>query len=145
MVYFWIKLDEKNNSVAFQANLFIPNVWQLQCNNVPHETCNNLPHGGIFVRNTYPSNTLAHKAVLIPPIYPYIYYSLGICFIFLSCKFSVVAGYVWRNMNFRKCKKFTRGGKHHFLAITFSYWRLYHLQISHAELIWHTFSSFHTI
>ena len=71
MVYFWIKCDEKSNSVAFQANVIYENynVWQFQCNNLTHENCNNLPHGGIFTRNTCASKTLAHKAVLIPPIY----------------------------------------------------------------------------
>ena len=31
MVYFWVKCDEKSNSVAFQANIIYENynVWQI--------------------------------------------------------------------------------------------------------------------
>ena len=86
-------------------------------------------HGGIFARNTCPPKPLAHKAVLIPVL------SSGIYFTFLLCQFPVVAGYFWRKVNFRKCKKFTRRGKNLllFVAITFSY-AVYHLQILHAAL-----------
>ena len=67
MVYIWVKLDEKSNSVAFQANL-ISHVWHLQCNNLPHE--HELTPGGAFTRSTCASKPLAHKAAhAIPTMY----------------------------------------------------------------------------
>ena len=48
---------------------FLPDVLQLQCNNLPHENFNNLPQGGIFTKSTCQSNTHAHKAVIIPSLY----------------------------------------------------------------------------
>ena len=59
MVYFLVQLHEKSEYP----------ILPLQCNNLPHENCNNLPQGGNFTRNTCPSKTHAHKAVIIPSIY----------------------------------------------------------------------------
>ena len=50
------------------------------------KNCNNLPHDGFFTRNKCASKTLAHKAVLIPPIY-----TTG-TLRFQLCQFPVVAG-----------------------------------------------------
>ena len=51
---------------------FLPQVLQLQCNNLPHENCNKLPQGGIFTSSTCQSKTHAHKAVIIPGFHQYI-------------------------------------------------------------------------
>ena len=44
--------------------------------------------------------THAHKAVIIPPIYPtgILHFPFG--------QFPVVVGYIWPKVNFRKCKQF---------------------------------------
>ena len=133
MVYFLIQLDEKSDSVAFQANFnpIIPHVLHLQCNILPHENCNNLPHaGGNFTRNTCPSKTHAHKAVTIP-----LMYTTCIYFIFLLCSISSCSGIFWRKVNFRKCKKFTRRGKNLFFFGNNFFIAVYDLQISHAVLV----------
>ena len=73
-----------------------------------------------FTRNTCPSKTLAHKAVLNPSLY-----TIQVFFIFLLCQFPVVAGHFWRTVNCRKCIfKITQRGKSQFLAITVSYCRI---------------------
>ena len=53
VVYFWVKHEEKTNSMASQANL-IPHAYtitMLHCcsNNLPHEHCNNLPQGDFSI------------------------------------------------------------------------------------------------
>ena len=88
----------------------ISHVLLLQFNNLHHKTFNNLPQGGVFTRNTCPSKTHAHKAVIFPAINNYI---LQVYFFFISCQFPVVVGY------FPKCKKITRRGKKMFFGYNF--------------------------
>ena len=71
---------------------------------------------------------LAHKAVLILSI-------LQVYFMFLLCQIPVVAGYSWRKVNFRKCKKFTRRGKNQFVWPSLFLIAVYHLQNLQAELV----------
>ena len=99
---------------------FYPMYCTLQCNNLPQENWNNLPQGVIFIRITCQSNTHAHKAVIIPSIY-----TTGILhFPTLSisrCSWIFLA----QGEYFRKCKKLLEQVKIRFLAITFSFSRIW--------------------
>ena len=106
---------------------FLPHVLQLHCNNLPHENYNNLPQGGNFTRSTCQSNTHAHKAVMIPSI-------LQVYFIFLPLSISDVVGYFLAQGS--EFSKITRRGKISFLAITFSYCRIWSPKFA-CRVIWY--------
>ena len=99
---------------------YYPMYCTLQCNNLPHENCNNLPQGGIFTRSTCQSNTHAHKAVIIPSIYTtgmlhFPTLSISRCsWIFFGSR------WIFENVN-----KLLEEVKNRFLAITFSYCRIW--------------------
>ena len=107
----------------------------LQCNNLTyHENCT--PWWYFLLENTYASKPLAHKAVLIPPLY-----TIGTHH-FPVVSISSYTWIFWRKVNFHKCKKNIKKSLREveilsFFAITFLI-TVHHLPILHAELVWNT-------